>query len=162
MKFGHMRLTETTTVLTTPLWDLVLTSSFRTPYPGERGRQGIKKKGTSLYCTAWIWDSCSKNKHPALPLLCQKKVKIWSFWSYQSPCWRYPWQIFPSQSMREGRPLCLWKHTCTFNVEHAHRDAYRSINLTDASWDMHLHLAAGLAFLQMFWILHFPWCNYET
>lgn len=31
MKLKHVRPTETTAVLTTPLWDLVLTSSFRVP-----------------------------------------------------------------------------------------------------------------------------------
>ncbi len=35
--------------------------------------------------------------------------------SYHSPCWRCLWQISPSLSMKEGRPLCLRKQTCTLS-----------------------------------------------
>lgn len=54
----HVRITKTAVVLTTPLWDLVLTSSFRIPYPGEKKEIGeIKKRKVgkiTMYCTAWL------------------------------------------------------------------------------------------------------------
>lgn len=43
MKLKTHQAYETAEVLTTPLWDLVLTSSFRIPYPGEKGCYGNSK-----------------------------------------------------------------------------------------------------------------------